>query len=313
MKVFESLEQYPSRGRPAAVSIGNFDGVHRGHLGIIRRLRAHADRQDAAATIVTFDPHPQKVLRGEAPEALTTFERKLKLLDEAGIDQTVVLHFTRSLSLVEPEDFIERILFRRLRAKALVEGSIFRFGHMARGDSTMLRRFGRKLGYAFEAVRVSELGGRLVSSTEIRYAIREGDLRWANRALGRPHRLPGKVVRSSGRGRRLGFPTANLKVPPGLCLPKLGIYAGYLNFDGERRPAAISVGTNPTFGKNPLSVEAYVLDFEGDLGGREVALDLVAWIRDEEAFPDPETLAQAISSDVTQTRRLLRRHGRGPA
>lgn len=305
MRVYRGLDRLPARRRPAAVTIGNFDGVHKGHLAVFRRLMAHASSAGAEPTVVTFDPHPQKVLRGIAPAALVTHRSKLELLEEAGIRQVVVVAFTRALSRVEPEDFIEQILVGALRAKAVVVGADHRFGRFARGDTTMLRTFGRRLGYSFEGVRLTELGGRLVSSTEIRHAVEEGDVGWANRALGRPHRVAGRIVRGKRRGAALGFPTANLRPPPGMCLPKIGIYAGYLVTGTRRMPSAVSVGTNPTFGANPVTIEAHVLGFEGDLYGGDAAIDFVQFIREERDFRGAAALTEAMRSDVSRVRRIL--------
>jgi riboflavin kinase/FMN adenylyltransferase len=306
VRVYRGLEELPQRRRPTALSIGNFDGVHVGHRRLLARLKTHAKRLRAIPTVITFDPHPQKVLFGQSPPALVTMERKLELLGECGIEQVVILRFTRSFSLIEPEEFIERILGEELRARAIVVGSKFGFGHRRRGDTTMLRSFGRKLGYTFEGFRMLTLGGRIVSSTAVRHAIAEGDLDWANRALGRPHSLPGTVVRGRGRGQALGFPTANLRIPPGMCLPKTGVYAGNLVLEGKRLPSAVSVGTNPTFGENPLSVEAFILDFSGRLYGRSSEVEFVRRLRDEVAFPSGDELAEAMESDVKKARRILR-------
>ncbi|HEY8199974.1 MAG TPA: bifunctional riboflavin kinase/FAD synthetase [Actinomycetota bacterium] len=324
MNVVRGLADLPRRRPDAAVSIGNFDGVHRGHRALIRRLLARAEAVSGVPTVVTFDPHPQQVLRGAGPPALVTPERKIQLLASTGIERLVVLPFDRALSLVEPEDFVERILLRELKAKAVVVGANFRFGHFARGDAAMLRSMGRRLGFGFESVKLAELEGRRLSSTEIRKAIAEGDLRWAAKALGRPYAIQGFVVRGTGRGQRLlGYPTANLEPVPGLCLPATGIYAGYFNMAGSspavpgrqpapgqgngsrRMQAAVSVGTNPTFGENPLSIEAFVLDYHGDLYGRTAEIELAARIRDEERFDTPDALAKAIEADVVATRRIL--------
>lgn len=306
MRIYKGLEQLPRR-RPASIlSVGNFDGVHRGHLATFRRMFRHSTRLDAATTVLTFDPHPQEVLHGEAPARLVTLERKLELLDEVGIDQTVIITFDKALSQVEPEDFIARVLVKELRAKMIVAGANWRFGRMARGDATMLRHLGGQLGFTFEPVRLIEFQGRRVTSTQIRHAIGEGDLAWGNRALGRPFQLPGKVVLGAGRGKELGFPTANLQIEPSMCIPAIGIYAGYLLISSLRLQAAISVGTNPTFGENPLSVEAFALDFEGDLYGMEVELEFNARIRDEMTFPDEKSLVEAVEGDVASVRRLLR-------
>jgi riboflavin kinase / FMN adenylyltransferase len=308
MKTYRGFDQLPQRGASSAVTIGNFDGVHRGHRALIRRLMAKAGAVSGLSTIVTFDPHPQQVLRGAGPASLVTPERKLELLASTGVDRLVVLPFDRELSMVEPEDFVERMLIGGLRARAVVVGANFRFGRYARGDTAMLRSLGRRLGFAFESVRLAELDGRRLSSTEIRKAIGEGDLAWAAKALGRPYAIAGFVVRGAGRGQRLlGYPTANLEPAPGTCLPAKGIYAGHFVMRDRRMPAAVSVGTNPTFGENPLSIEAFVLDYEGDLYGRTAEIELAARIRDEERFDSPEALMEAIAGDVEATRRILAR------
>jgi riboflavin kinase/FMN adenylyltransferase len=305
MEVLRGLDAAASVPGPAAVTIGNFDGVHLGHRAILDRLTTLGAATRSVPTVLTFDPHPQAVLRGHAPLALTTPERKLELLAEAGIARVVVLPFDRELSLVEPEAFVSDILLRILGVRAVVVGSNFRFGHKARGDVAMLAELGNDLGFAFETVGVSTLAGRPLSSTEIRKAIATCDVEWAARALGRPYRMPGRIIRGHGRGAGLGFPTANLEPPEGFCIPGLGIYAGHLRVGDHRLVSAISVGTNPTFGDNPTSIEAYALDFEGDLYGEEGEIELVAWLRAEEAFATPAALAEAIAGDVADVRRIL--------
>lgn len=295
-----------SHPSPLAVTIGNFDGVHLGHRAILDRLKAHAAAAAATPAVITFDPHPQAVLRGHAPLALTTRERRLELLAEAGVPTVLVIPFDRSLSLVEPEAFVDETLVRSLAATAVVVGENFRFGHKARGDTAMLATMGRHLGFSFEAVPLTELEGRPVSSSSIRKAIAGCDLDWANRALGRAHRVPGRIVRGKGRGVGLGFPTANIEPPDNFCLPGLGIYAGHLIVGDQRLVSAISVGTNPTFGSdNPVTLEAYALDFEGDLYGEEGEIEFAAYLRPERAFPSGADLAEAIEHDVTEVRRLL--------
>jgi riboflavin kinase / FMN adenylyltransferase len=307
LKVYRGTEELVKGDRaPAAVTVGNFYAVHRGHQALIRRVRARALWLGARSTVVTFEPHPQKILRGYAPPALVTPEGKLELLNMTGLDQVVILEFTPELSKVEPEEFIERILVGEINAKAIVVGSDFRFGRFARGDVTMLRSFGRKLGYAFETARMAEFGGQRISSTAIRHALEEGDVKWAGRALGRPYRLSGRVVPGSARGQQiLGFPTANLEPVEGVCIPASGIYAGHALHNRQKHRAAISIGTNPTFGENPLSVEGYLLDFSGDLYGHEISFDFASRIRDHVAFEGPEALNEAIRADVREVRRTL--------
>lgn len=298
---------------PAALTIGNFDGVHLGHRAIIDRLRALAARSGSVPTVLTFDPHPQSVLRGHAPLALATPERKLALLEEAGVERVVLMPFDRSVSEIEPEDFVRDVLVGRLGARAVVVGSNFRFGHKARGDVGMLAELGASLGFAFEAVDVNDLDGRRLSSTEIRKAIAACDIAWAAKALGRLPSVPGRIIRGKGRGVGLGFPTANLAPPEGFCIPGLGIYAGFLEVEGDRLGSAISVGTNPTFGDNPTSIEAYALDFDGNLYGEEGEISFAAWLREERVFPNAEALAEAIASDVAGVRDVLRAYADAPS
>jgi len=291
---------------PVALTIGNFDGVHLGHRAILERLKARAADLGVEPAVLTFDPHPQAVLRGHAPLALTTRERKLELLADAGIRRVLPLPFNRELSLTEPENFVTDFLVGTLGVRALVVGRNFRFGHKARGDTTMLAAMGESMGFAFEPVPLSELDGRPVSSSNIRAAIGGCDLVWATKALGRPHRVPGRIVRGHGRGVGLGFPTANLEPPEGFCLPGIGIYAGHLRVESQRLVSAISVGTNPTYGEdNPVSLEAYALDFDGDLYGEEGEVEFEAYLRPEQAFASEAELAAAIEADVGEVRRLL--------
>jgi len=307
VKVYRGLDELPSRGVDTAVTIGNFDGVHRGHLRVIDKLKDHARRKDAAPAAITFHPHPQKLFRGEAPPALVSQDRKLELLGEAGIERVLILKFDRELSLVEPEGFIEQVLVEEMKAKAVVVGTAFRFGHKARGDTTMLRTFGRRLGFSFEGVRLAKLGGKSVSSTEVRHAIAHGDVEWAARALGRPHAIGGRIVKGKRRGKGLGFPTANLAPDAGICLPGIGIYAGQVIVGAREMAAALSVGTNPTFGqRNPLSIEAHILDFDGDLYGTAVRFEFLRYLRGQTAFESPEALSAQIEQDVALTRELIR-------
>lgn len=292
-------------GTPTVITIGNFYAIHKGHRMLIDKVRAYASDLSALPTVVTFEPHPQQVLRGEAPAGLVTADEKLALLEKAGIVQTVILEFTKEMSKVEPEEFIERILVKDLLVKAVVVGADFRFGRFARGDVTMLRLFGKRLGFVVDAEPLEEVEESRISSTAIRHALEGGDVKWAAAALGRPYTLSGNVVHGAGRGHSLGYPTANLKPAVGVCVPGPGIYAGHALVDGERLVSAISVGTNPTFGENPLSIEAFVLDYDGDLYGKDLSFEFNVRLRDHVAFAGPEELNAAIAGDVEQVRSLL--------
>jgi len=307
MKIYRGLDALPRSAWPAAVTIGNFYAVHRGHQALIRRIKALADEGSTKSTVVTFEPHPQQVLRGQAPDLLTTPETKIELLAAAGVEQLWILPFTREFSLIEPEEFIQSLLVGRLNLKSVVVGGNFRFGHFARGNVKMLRSFGMKLEFEVESARMRKVLGRTVSSTAVRRALKEGDLEWANKALGRSYCLPGSVVRGAGRGKAIGYPTANLLPEHSLCVPGSGIYAGHVLTGGERRVAAMSIGSNPTFGEGKESVEAYILDFDGDLYGREAQFEFNHRIRDHIQFKTASDLTGAISEDVTQVRRFERR------
>ena len=296
------------------VTIGNFDGVHHGHRVLVARARSRADAVPGSQVVaVTFDPHPLRLLRPEAaPELLTTLPRRTELLLEAGADEVVVLPFTRELSGKSPEEFA-RLLREapEIGADVVVVGENFRFGKGAAGSTSMLSDLGSELGFDVDAVPlVSEdtaLAGEVVcSSTYIRECVERGDVAAAARALGRPHRVEGPVVRGDARGRELGYPTANLDVTPGLAIPPDGVYAGWLSADGERHPAAISIGTNPQFGGRERRVEAYVLDRDDlDLYDRHAALDLVSRLRGQEVFRTVADLQAQMARDVAAAREAL--------
>jgi riboflavin kinase/FMN adenylyltransferase len=270
--------------RPRAVAIGTFDGVHLGHRRILEAVRAAR----LTPTVVTFDPHPRIAL-GYEVELLSSLERRLQLLGEAGIEDVLVLEFDLELARRDPEEFAEAVL-RPLGTQAVVAGPNFRFGRGRSGDLALLQR----LGFDIRAVPLVEN----VSSSRIRDLMRAGELERAAKLLGRAPEVEGIVVAGDARGGTLGFPTANLRVDPVLLVPAHGIYAGAA--DGRR--AAISIGTNPHYGGEERRVEAYLLDFEGDLYGRRLVLQLWRRLRDEQAFESEEALVAQIARDVEETR-----------
>ncbi|HVE76193.1 MAG TPA: bifunctional riboflavin kinase/FAD synthetase [Actinomycetota bacterium] len=307
MKLYRSLSEIPARLSPSAISVGNFDGVHRGHLKLINRLLKIEASGGGTPSVLSFDPHPQQVLRGVSPPALTTTEAKISLLKQAGVKRAFILPFDEEFSKLEPEDFASTILGERLNSRAVVVGANFRFGRFARGDVTMLRDLGKRAGYKVEGAPLVRVGGRTVSSTEIRHAIEAGELKWANRALGRAYRVGGTVVTGAKRGHQLGFPTANLSPDANVCLPSEGVYAGRAVSGRDSYKAAISVGINPTFGDGKLSIEAFILDFKGDLYGKWLDLDFVARIRGQVRFESAQLLASAMSQDIKAANNLLDR------
>lgn len=269
-------------------AIGSFDGVHRGHRRVLETARAAG----APVTVVTFWPHPRLVL-GNRVDLLSTLERRIELLDEAGVDEVLIVEFTPELAAREPAEFADSVL-RQIGAKVIVVGESFRFGRAAAGDPALLRELG------FDVRIVSTLEG--VSSTNIRSLLREGDVVSAARLLGRPPELEGTVVLGDQRGGTLGYPTANLSVPADLLVPAYGIYAGAAL--GHR--AAISIGVNPHYGGDERRIEPHLLDFEGDLYGRRLVVELWRRLRDERAFSSEAELVAQITRDVEETRAVER-------
>ena len=272
------------RRDPRAVAIGTFDGVHLGH----RRVLEAAVAAGLTPTVVTFDPHP-RIAFGYEVELLTSLRRRLELIGEAGIEETLVVEFDLQLARLEPEQFVERVL-RPMGTEVVVAGADFRFGHGRAGDLELLRRLG------FDARTVPLVEG--VSSSRIRDMLRAGEVDGAAALLGRPPELEGTVVSGDARGGTLGFPTANLRLEPDLLVPAYGIYAGAAN--GHR--AAISIGTNPHYGGVERRVEAHLLDFQGDLYGRTLVLQLWRRLRDEQSFESENELVAQIARDIEETR-----------
>ncbi len=306
MKRVSGLGALPLEVEPAVVTVGFFDGVHLGHRAVLERTVTAARERGVRAVAVTFDRHPREILTpGREPRLLTTVERKAGLIEETGIDVLLVLEFTHEFSQWPAERFMAEVLRDGLHAAHCVIGASFTFGHRAQGDVGLLIAEGGRYGFTAERVELLELDGRTVSSSSVRDALAAGDLDWPRRALGRRFVLDGSVVSGAGRGHGLGYPTANLRTWPRLLLPGQGIYAGTAQVDGGVHVAAIDVGTNPTFGTEPLHVESFLLDFDGDLVGRDMAVEFWAYLRPEVRFDGPEELIAAMDDDVRRTRELV--------
>lgn len=292
---------------PTAVSIGFFDGVHRGHQSIIRRAVRQAADAGLRSAVVTFDRHPMEVVKpGSQPPLLMTLQRRTATLAALDVDLVVVMPFDDDLRHRSPADFVDHVLVDPLRAARVVVGANFRFGHKAAGDVATLAELGPSRGFETEGVTLLELDGVAISSTAIRAAVAAGDVEGAARMLGRPHVVDGIVVRGDRRGTGLGFPTANIASDRRVAIPARGVYAGHLHLpDGTSRPCVTNVGVNPTFGGQQLRVEAYVLDFDGDLYGMEVGVDFRHRLRDELEFPSAEALVARMHRDVAEARDLL--------
>lgn len=316
MRVWRSLDDVPTDLGSSVVVVGNFDGVHLGHRHVIGRAREIADVGQLSLVAVTFHPHPFAVLRPEhAPRALTDIDRRCYLLAEAGVDDVLVIPFTRKIAEWTPQTFVDRVIVQCLHAATVVAGGNFRFGARAAGDVAMLAEAGRTQGFQIERIALDG-GPQIWSSTYARTCLAGGDVEGASEALGRHYSLVGTVVRGDQRGRELGYPTANVAIGD-LAAPGDGVYAGWLHrLDpkngqarvGEALPVAISVGTNPTFsGERERRVEAHVLDCTDlDLYGQRVEVSFVARIRGMVKFDGIDALVETMAQDVTKTRELLR-------
>jgi riboflavin kinase/FMN adenylyltransferase len=293
-----------------------YDGVHRGHQKLIGAAVSRAQAMRRPCLLLTFDPHPAEVVRpGSHPAILTSSDRKAELVAELGVDAMCVLPFTPEFSRMSPETFTHTVLVEQLHAAQVVVGQNFTYGYRAAGNIEALAVAGRRFGFAVEGLALAEEstddGDVTISSTYIRACVAAGDMISAARALGRPHRVDGVVVRGHRRGRALGYPTANVETPPFTAIPADGVYAGHLvtrdltGASHERFPAAVSVGTNPTFQGTRRTVEAFLLDYDGDLYGEHVGVEFAQRLRPMAAFPDVEDLVAAMTKDVAETRVAL--------
>jgi riboflavin kinase/FMN adenylyltransferase len=305
------LEDIPQDWGRSVVTIGSYDGVHRGHQLIVGRAVERARELGVPSVVVTFDPHPSEVVRpGSHPPLLAPQHRRAELMADLGVDAVLILRFTVEFSKLSPADFIVKVLVDKLHACAVVEGPNFRFGHRAAGNVGVLAELGATYDYEVDVIDLRVTGeaggGRPFSSTLTRGLIAEGDVRGAGEILGRPHRIEGVVVRGAQRGRELGYPTANVATLPHSAIPADGVYAGWLTASGERMPAAISVGTNPQFDGVERTVEAYAIDRVGlDLYGLHVAVDFLAYVRGQEKFESIDALLEAMAGDVKRCSDLI--------
>lgn len=291
---------------PSAVAVGTFDGVHRGHQVLIRALVERARALGGPAVVVTFHPRPVEVLRPGVPSLyLGSLERRVALLKQAGADVVVPVAFTLELAQTPAEEFA-RALVEHLGMREIVGGPDLAFGRGREGTPEVLRRIGVRYGFDVFIVPPAEVGEDVVRSTTVQRVLAAGDVARASTLLGRPYLVEGTVVRGAGRGRQLGIPTANLAVPANILLPANGIYAVRFTVDGQAFVGAASLGTNPTFGDNPRSLEVHVLDFAGDLYGKTVGVEFIAYLRPEARFAGVEELVRQIQEDIQRCREIVR-------
>ena len=305
MQLFRDLDQLPARFRRGAVSIGNFDGVHRGHARIIGRLAAMARRVQGPAVVFTFDPHPAHLLRpDQAPQPLSWNARKAELLAAAGAEAMIAYPTDREFLRLDAKAFFDRIVRDRLDARGMVEGPNFFFGHDRTGNIGVLEHFCSDAGMMLEIVEPIEVAGAVVSSSRVRALVAAGDVEQARAMLTEPYRIRGRVVRGAGRGAKLGYPTANVGQIDTL-LPAEGIYAGRGWVGRKPWPAAIALGPNPTFGETALKVEVHLIGFKGSLYDQPIEVDFFARLRNIETFESPQQLVAQMESDLATVRSIV--------
>ncbi|HNS54744.1 MAG TPA: bifunctional riboflavin kinase/FAD synthetase [Syntrophales bacterium] len=310
MDVIRGLDKIPSKYECSVVTIGNFDGIHLAHQGLLRKVVTEAADRKCRGVVLTFEPHPQKVLHPERRPfyLLTTLEEKLKLIEGLGIDAVILIEFTPEFAKTSAEQFVRGILWDRLHLEKLIIGHDTAFGNRKTGNETFLRSMGEKLGFDVEAIEGVQVEGILVSSTSIRHALQEGDVRRAMQLLGRPYNLRGPVVKGYRRGSEIGVPTANIASEKEL-IPARGVYAVTAEMEGRRHPGVLNIGYSPTFGDNRLTVEVHLLDFpREELYGKPIEVFFIDRIRDEVKFENPQQLVRQIERDIERARELLKPH-----
>ncbi|MGH7197258.1 MAG: riboflavin biosynthesis protein RibF [Candidatus Omnitrophota bacterium] len=304
MKIYSGFEDKRVARRARSAAVGIFDGVHRGHQKILRKVLSDARRLKTRSLAVTFEPHPNKILRpGDPHPILMSLQHRLRFFEKMGLAETLVIRFTKRFAQITREGFLKKLL-GRLGVRTLAVGHDFRFGHRGEGDTRFLRERSRKLGFRLSVIPAFRHGREIISSTRIRRLIERGDLKKAGEMLGRPVSVYGTVVRGRGRGKTLGFPTANLN-PHHETLPRAGVYAVWGLLDGRTLKGVVHIGARPTFGESDKSVEVHFLNFHGALYGRELELIFVRRLRPIRRFKSREFLVRAIRRDAAQALRIL--------
>ncbi|HLW58962.1 MAG TPA: bifunctional riboflavin kinase/FAD synthetase [bacterium] len=307
MRIVHGLDEFPAQGGDSVLALGTFDGLHVGHQKVIGEAVTRAGEVGLQSAVVTFDPHPLEILRPSVePILLTIIEERFPLLERLGVDLAVVLGFDLGFSRTPAQVWLDEILTRRLRARTIFVGSSYTFGHRREGTAARLTEWGRAHGVEVHLVPAALVRGEPVSSSRIRSALREGLVDEAAHLLGRYYSVLGRVVPGQGRGRTIGFPTANLLVPsPRKILPGRGVYATIVETGGRRYGGATNIGYRPTFGGGDLSVETHLLDYDGPLVDKPMRLEFVGRVRSERAFPSAAALTAQIREDVVRVRELL--------
>ncbi len=308
MQVIRGIEKLEAEN--TVITIGNFDGVHIGHQKIFEFVKKKARQINGKSVVVTFHPHPIKVLFKEHPlKLITTTEDKLKLIEKCGIDITVLIPFTPTFAQIEAEDFVKDILVDKFNAKWVIVGYDYKFGKGRKGDRDLLKRLGEIYGFKVKVLKAYKRKGKILSSTAVRNALKEGDIREANLFLGRAYHLDGEVIKGFGRGSSiLGYPTANIS-PLQEIIPKEGVYAVKVTIPylGKTFKGVANIGKNPTFGNGSQSYEVHILEFKENLLGKRIRVHFISRIRDERKFSSPEELKKSIAQDIEEAKKIFRR------
>jgi riboflavin kinase/FMN adenylyltransferase len=297
-----------ARDDSSVVTVGMFDGVHRGHQAILDYLLRRTDEHGGRSTLISFDPHPRSVVHGEEVPLLTTVDERAQLLEAMGIDRLVVIPFSDAFAQLSPESYVSDILVDRVGLQEITVGYDHRFGRKRNGDVSLLHDLGHVHGFSVDVIPAQEVDHQVVSSTTIRSCLlEEGDADRACELLGRPYELSGVVARGEGRGRQIGFPTANISLPePRKLVPKRGVYATRVTLpDGTERGGMLNIGRRPTFDEMEVTVEVHIFDFEGDLYGERLSIQFLQRLRDEQKFESPDALAMQLSKDEKHCRRVI--------
>jgi riboflavin kinase/FMN adenylyltransferase len=310
MEVIRKEKDFKRTFKNPVLTIGNFDGVHLGHQRIFQLVKEKAQEIGGESVVYTFEPHPVEVLAPQhKPLLITPLEEKLQLIKDQGIDATILANFSDKFASQTPEEFVKNILYDQIKIRQVFVGHDYTFGKDRRGNIALLKELGRRLGFNVEVVEAVRVGGLVVSSTLIRELIQKGEMRKAAKLLGRNYPFTGQVIHGHGRGsRKLGFPTANLRLA-GALFPKPGIYAVWALYEGKRYAAVANLGWNPTFHDQKFSIEVHILNFDRDIYGDPLRIEFVERLRDEVTFRGPEELIAQIKKDVSQARKILQAAG----
>jgi len=305
MKVISSLEDIKEPFAYAVITVGNFDGVHIGHQGLLKEVKKRADKMSGTSVVLTFEPHPLKVLKEKKIPLITPFERKIELIEKLGIDVVICLPFTREFSKVSAREFVEEILLKKIGMREIVVGYDYTFGHKREGNIDLLKKLGDELGFKVCILGPILVDNMIVSSTRIRNLIMEGELEKVKILLNRYYQVSGEVIAGHDRGGRLlGFPTANLKLVNEV-FPKNGVYVVEVIYNNKVYGGVTNIGFKPTFGNDALSVETHILDFDQNIYGKKIKLNFIKRLRNEKRFSSIEALAAQIKRDIEEARKIL--------